>query len=334
MESEYVISKNLKQLYGRITAALQTDAVENVRRQLSNLPDRVLTVGTGGSYAAALFAAKCINTFEKSIAISIKPRDALLCPLEKFGLVLLFSYSGTTNDIQVVYSACRAKGVPVCVITALDPAVNSCPFERKDIISYAVDSPDFEEHGFISMASTLIPMCLFGNHYYKGVDSFEHYLETVFFENEKDFGTPLMAAPKTSLTIDVFTAYDTETASTILESDITESGIGRVTVHEKKDFSHGRYNAIEGMTPDWIVFLNNKVGSYTGALNLYLSERMHTASIELTTEYEGIWGDFDLAVSIQFLMTELSEQMGYDMSNPVYPEEAKALYKYANEDLF
>ena len=60
---------------------------------------------------------------------------------------------------------------------------------------------------------------------------------SVFFEqlkiNWKEFSNnPVM---------DIFSGIDTAAAAIDLESKIVESGIGRVIVHEKKDFSHGRF---------------------------------------------------------------------------------------------
>lgn len=329
----YIISNNLNRAYGRIVSALQTEATNEVKSVLLSLPDRVLTVGTGGSYAAALFAAKCINTYETGFAESVKPRDALLFPLDKYGLVLLFSYSGLTNDIQAVYRACCEKHIPVRVITALDKNDANCPYKRDEMISYTNDNPDFEERGFISMASTLIPMSLFAARYYDGKVGFEKFLYGVFSQREKDFEFSVLTARKTALIIDIFSAYDTATASTILESDIIESGIGRVTVHEKKDFSHGRYNAIESLPPDIVVFFDSKVGSYTNKLKVYLSQRVKFPLIEMKARNEGFWGDFDLAVAVQFFVAKLSEEAGYDMSDPTYPEEAKGLYKYSGDDI-
>lgn len=332
-KDDFIILYNQKLLPNRINDALKTDAVKEVASLKGKADGNILCVGTGGSYAAALFAAKCVNTYEKGTAVAVKPRDALLYPLEKYSLVLLFSYSGTTNDIQVVYRVCRKKGVAVRVITALDKNFDDCPYEREETISYCSSSPDFEERGFISMASTLIPVCLFAKSYYDGVDAFEKYLSAVFSQNEKKFSAPILSDKKTPLTVDVFTAYDTGTASAIIESDIIESGIGRAVTHEKKDFSHGRYNAIEAMPPDLVVFLDNKTGAYSAKLKEYLSERISCPLLVMKTEYDGIWGDFDLAVGAQFLISELSEETDYDASAPVYPAEAKSLYRYADCDV-
>ena len=329
MTDGFVISKNLSLLDGRIRAAMATDAPKRLKECLSSMPDRVLTVGTGGSYASALFAAKAISAFERSIAVSARPRDALLRGVDKYDLVILFSYSGTTPDIREVVRVCDEKGVKTLLITALDPLAEGCPCAAEDVVSYGVSEPDFEEKGFISMASTLIPICLFADRYYgKG---FEKMYRDVFEAREKEFRERrILGGSERPLMIDVFSAYDTETASAVLESDITESGIGRATVHEKKDFSHGRYNALEGSRSDVAVFLNNAVGAYTETLIGYLRSRNYPL-FEITTERSGIWGDFDLTVAAQFFVTKLSEETGYDMSDPTYPVEAKSLYKYIGD---
>ena len=118
---------------------MATDAPKRLKECLSSMPDRVLTVGTGGSFGAALFAAKAINAFEQSIAVAVKPRDALLCRAEKYDLVILFSYSGRTPDIAEVVRTCAARfafevltgSFPVCYNGDM-PLCGKSPSERSD----------------------------------------------------------------------------------------------------------------------------------------------------------------------------------------------------------
>lgn len=331
----FLLSENLNKLPGRVASALKTSAVETVKKELSGVCGTVLTVGTGGSYAAAVFAAKMINEREKNcFAVSSKPRDALLYNLKKLDLVFLFSYSGTTNDIKSVYLTCKEQGVRTYVVTALDAAAEGCPYEEREMISYCCAEEGFEEKGFISMASTLIPMCVFAQKYYEEKEgAFVDFLQERF-AFWKDFfeGKTLLPKGQGAIETDIFSGYDTVTASTGLESDIVESGIGRATVHEKKDFSHGRYNAPERRRPDVVVFLSNETGDYSDKLKGYLRGRGYPLS-EIKTECRGVWGDLDLAIAVQFFVAKIGEERGYDMSDPVYPEEAKALYKYVGRDI-
>lgn len=152
---------------------------------------------------------------------------------------------------------------------------------------------------------------------------------SVFFEqlkiNWKEFSNnPVM---------DIFSGIDTAAAAIDLESKIVESGIGRVIVHEKKDFSHGRFNVIANHPPYAIILFDNITGKYSKKLESYLSKRTDIKMIKLTTEFGEIWGDIDLMIACQYLAKYLSRELQYDMSKPDYPEDAMGLFKYSGSDL-
>ena len=333
-KDEFIIIKNRNLLLERIITSLNTSAAPSLLTVKNRIKGNVLCVGTGGSFASAVFAAKCINECENdALALAVKPRDALLSLSKKIDIVLLFSYSGTTNDIVSVYTKCKKLNITVYAITRLDSELQSIPYDKNETISYHSENDNYEEKGFISMASTLIPVCLFANAYL-----FDNKLEnwiTPRFEKWNNYfdALPILENKTIPLTVDVFSGYDTLTSSTILESDIIESGIGRATVHEKKDFSHGRYNAIESSRPDLVVYYSNEEGAFSKKLTSYLLDRVPSRFLEIKNDYGVLKGDLDLVIATQFLVAKLSEECNYDMSDPVYPEEAKSLYKFSDKDI-
>ena len=64
-----------------------------------NESSNCLFIGTGGSYAGAYFAAKIINLLYGCNTYPMYPRDVLYRNNNNIDKVVLFSYSGTTNDI-------------------------------------------------------------------------------------------------------------------------------------------------------------------------------------------------------------------------------------------
>ena len=264
------------------------------------------------------------------------PRDFMFEKLDKVSTVILFSYSGKTNDIISVYRLCKQNNINVFVITKMAYDQASEYYDVNDVISYSDSIINSKERGFISMAGTLIPMVLFGKLFFdERVESFETYLKECF-ENRSSFSYDKLFEINphcNKLTIDIFSGADTKCAGHDLESKIIESGIGRAIIHEKKDFSHGRFNVLQECPPDLVVYLNNCEGSYSKKLKKYLLKRTELICLTLDSKFGNIWGDFDLTIAIQFLAKALSNYMNYDMSRPNYPKDAMHLYRYHNDDI-
>ena len=332
------IAINTTHLYNRIVRALDSDAEDKLRNAIRNLSGNIVMVGTGGSYSAAIFASKVLNEYMVNVYSSVcHPREFMFENMEKVSAVFLFSYSGKTNDIQSVYRLCKKLNIPVYVITKMsyEKAMNYYS-SMDDVISYSASKINSNERGFISMAGTIIPMVLFGKIFYdKGISTFEEFLKNCFAERtieyNDEFGFSLSKDQK--LVVDIFSGADTKCAAVDLESKIVESGIGRAIIHDKKDFSHGRFNVLEECKPSIIVYFDNCSGQYSKQLKKYLEKREQIPLICIKSLYGNIWGDLDLTIAVQFLTKKLSKIMEYDMARPNYPQDAMKLYKYNKDDI-
>ena len=335
--SRKTIATNANNLLDRTFRALESNACQRLWQVLNTLSGLLLMVGTGGSYAAAEFASKCINEFHpNAVACSYHPRDLFVLGLKKVKAVFLFSYSGKTSDIQMVYNLCKSNGIPAYLITKYDYDEHDTLYDEESIISYNVSKSRSKERGFISMAGTLIPMCIFGEIYYKNnFWNFKEFLNNCFEQRRIEFANTDVFAnlPKRNILIDLFSGADTKCAAIDLESKFIESGLARVIVHEKKDFSHGRFNIIEEFRPDMIIILEGMRGAYTEKLNQYFSKREYTNILRIVSDYGYIWGDLDLLIASEFLSKHLSVALDYDMARPNYPETAMTLYRYCRKDL-
>ncbi|MFC2317774.1 MAG: hypothetical protein ACFNM5_01020, partial [Candidatus Saccharibacteria bacterium] len=139
------------------------------------------------------------------------------------------------------------------------------------------------------------------------------------------------------LLIDIFSDYETGTAALDLESKFVESGFGRVTIHDKKDFSHGRFNIISSFKPDLIIFLiifldSKGSGKYNEKLYKYLTKE-DVSIIHLKTNESGILADLDLLIASQFLIQSISEIIKRDLTKPDYPKRAMSLYRYKDQSI-
>ncbi len=333
------IATNTNHLLDRTLRALESEAVQRLRQVLDTIHGNILMVGTGGSFAAAKFAAKCVTQYHPdAFAKTCHPRDIMILGLNKVNAVLLFSYSGKTKDIKSVYDFCRKVDVPVYVITKYECLNNQELYAEKSVISYNASKSSTKERGFLSMAGTLIPMCIFGEIYYSQANmknDFKTFLKECFdrrcceFSEEKYF----LNLPNRKINIDIFSGADTSCAAIDLESKFIESGLARVVIHEKKDFSHGRFNIIEKYEPDLILFLENIKGTYSDKLLQYIEKRNKLNICRLSTDNGNIWGDLELVVAAEFFSKYLSKTIGYDMAKPDYPEDAMTLYRYGRKDM-
>ena len=333
---ESLTEKNVMRLLERTQNALNTDAINRIQKVFTNKKGVVFTVGTGGSFAAAVYVAKLINNIcINNYACAKHPRDVLIEGIDHANMVLLFSYSGRTWDIRRVYDLCKLSGKEVYVITLMDYINCRKYFNVEDVISYSGIDRVSKERGFISIARTIIPISLFTQAFYgPNVDSYDFMVNSYkrwdMFFSVLNIDWNLF---KENPVIDIFSGVDTAAACADLESIITESGLGMVITHEKKDFSHGRFNSIEYHPPYAIVILNNAVGSYSSRLQQYLFDRKLPNIIEMTSDKGLILGDFDLLIGCQLFVKYLSKEMRVDFTKPEYPQEAMKLYKYTRKDL-
>ena len=129
--------------------------------------------------------------------------------------------------------------------------------------------------------------------------------------------------------INIFTGDFTESAGSDLESKIVESGIYNCLVHEKKNFSHGRFINYEHLSQNKNIYLKQKSTSpYENKLLDYLSK---DKNLIIESRYDGILCEYDLLVASQFLIYYISNFLIIDISKPTYSEDAMKIYFYKGE---
>ena len=330
------IETNTNYLLDRILRSLESDASKQIREVLDNIEGLVYMIGTGGSYVSACYVAEVVNCFSKTAsAIVFHPRDIAIHGLGKANAIFLFSYSGSTKDILNIYQLGRECSIPTYMITKKRVSDGDDFNFTNTLISYSNSNSNARERGFLSMAGTLIPMCVFAEIFYDdSEDLFSDFLKECFTKRNKEFAKGIEIAQSISIgfTVDIFYDAGTNCAALDLESKCIESGIGRATMHEKKDFSHGRFNILERMPSDFIVFFEGQAGHYSEKLKAYLEVR-NIPIVYLKTRYQGIWGQLDLIIATQYFLKTISKKLDYDMSKPDYPKDAMTLYRYSGKDL-
>ncbi len=350
MSEKFVSREQVELLRERINLAEKTDASQKLYSYIEYCKHaKILIVGAGGSYPAAMFAKYCLNyVFYDSIVHTATPQTAInLIAHGCYDLVIGISFSGKTPDIYATAVAALYNECDFILVTgAKEEEVRE--FYKNDtrvhIVSYynAKDNTG-KERGMISMASTLIP-CIIFDDWGTNKMIIENLLA---LSAGKDFVEKLDIASianniKRCPVIHVFYEWDTYATALDIESKFTESGVANVILHEKKNFSHGRYTLL--YKQDFALLINlvrysvisNYRNNYDTALaeflqGLPLCEKKDAQYLEIGTHAVGErqW-NIEALTTLPYLITSIGEALEIDISKPLkpFPDEPTKLYNY------
>lgn len=329
---------NINNLETRIINAINSNAYDKlVKVDFKNLNNSIF-VGTGGSFACANFASKLINHLYGINTIALYPRDLYYRNDDSVNLVFLFTYSGTTNDLIVSTSLIDNNNKYIITKGELQKVITKTGISKNNVISYRTDTNKGKERGFLSFEGALAPASLFLKLYFEhklrndiedfirdSINYWKNYFQKYFKENKNELKEFL----KTGSNFNIFTGDFTESAASDLESKIIESGIYNCLIHEKKNFSHGRFINYEHLSHNKNIYFKQKNTSlYEEKLLEYLE---NDQNLIIESKYNGILCEYDLLVSSQYLMYYISNFLDIDISKPTYSENAMKIYFYKGE---
>lgn len=154
------------------------------------------------------------------------------------------------------------------------------------------------------------------------INYWNSYFSNYFKENKTKLSKILVK----SNIINIFTGDFTASACVDLESKIIESGIFNTVVHEKKNFSHGRFINYEHLSSKInVYFKQKKTTKYEEELINYLN---NDNMIIIESLYDDILCEYDLLIASQYLIYYISNFLDIDMSKPSYTQEAMKIYFY------
>lgn len=329
---------NVNHLEKRILNAINSSAYQKlIKIDFQNLPNS-LFIGTGGSFAGAKFSSKVINTLYGTNAFALYPREVYYRNNQFVDAMFLFTYSGTTNDLIVSTKSFINKKKYIITKGELQDVVTKTDIPKNNILSYRTGTNKGKERGFLAFEGVLAPSSLFLKLYFeknsrKDIEDFikncinywKNYFEKYFKENKnilKDF-------LKSKEGFNIFVGDFTEAAGFDLESKLIESGIYNCLVHEKKNFSHGRFVNYEQLSNKKNIYLKQKTTSpYEAQLLEYLAKDQ---TLILESRYDGILCEYDLLIASQYLIYFISNYLNLDISKPTYSENAMKIYFYKGD---
>ena len=329
---------NINNLETRIINAINSSAYDKLSKIDFRSLNNSIFVGTGGSFAGAKFSSKLINHLYGINTIALYPRDLYYRNNNSVDSAFLFTYSGTTNDLLVGASLIDNKNKYIITKGELQKVVTKTGISKNNVISYRTGTNKGKERGFLSFEGALAPASLFLKLYFEnksrndvecfirdGISYWKNYFDKYFKENKK----VLKEFLKEGNSFNIFTGDFTESASSDLESKIIESGIYNCLIHEKKNFSHGRFINYEHFSHNKNIYFKQKNASlYEEKLLEYLEKDQN---LIIESRYDGILCEYDLLIASQYLIYYISNYLNIDISKPTYNEDAMKIYFYKGE---
>lgn len=306
------MEKNMKVnfdfLKARVIDSLDNTDLEFIRNELSKLSEPTLFSGVGGSSVVSEFGAKVINTKNGIISVNSEPRDFLYQNNGVFRNVVACSYSGNNYGVELAF----LKGLRKYLLSN-----NS--FDDSDVTYLKYGTTIDKERSFISLGATLIPISILMNYYLDGKNN--PMLDCI---GESSFNFDLE-----SDVYEIFSGYDTSTASKYLESTMVESGIGIPIVHDKYSYCHGRSTL--GINYNGIAIYYNRNTEFD-LMMLEELKKYYSMIITIDSKFKDqILDDFQMLIQSMYLTKYIAEKKLKDLSKVEYSPIVKKLYKYSGQ---
>ena len=311
----------------------------------TNKNQKYICIGSGGSSIPSEYTKTIINnTFGVDIQ-TMFPKEYLETNTEKYMEhlnLICFSYSGSSPEIVQLLNGKYNKVYIVTKANEEDLKIslkeNNVDISKIRIISY--NNQSTKERGFLSIEGIIVPSLII-HMLIKNIKKeemlkvFKEQLEKQREKVEKYFkenNEQLKKAFKKNNIIDIYYDNYTKPIMCDLESKIVETGIFRCTIHEKKNFSHGRFITLEKYPSDVQIYLKLKKDTkYDNELLKYLKIYSKNLII-LEPDEENDNGILELLIYSQLFIYEISKLLKKDLSNPDYSKDSMKIYRY-NKDI-
>ena len=296
---------NFKFLKERVIDSLNNTDLDFIRYELSKISEPTLFSGVGGSSVVSEFGSKVINKKNGIISVNSEPRDFLYRNNSAFKNVIACSYSGNNYGVELSFKKELKKYL-----------LSNNSFDDSEVTYLKYTTTIDKEKSFISLGATLIPVSILMDYYLNkdNINMLESIEETPFdFELESNI-------------YEIFSGYDTSTASKYLESTLVESGIGIPIVHDKYSYCHGRSTL--GINYNCIAIYYNRNTEFDKIM-LEELKQYYSRIITIDSKFrDQILDDYQMLIQSMYLTKYIAENKSKDLSKVEYSPIVKKLYKY------
>ena len=299
------MQNNFKFLKDRIVDLLSYTDLDYINNELSKLNEPTLFSGVGGSNVVSEFGSKVINIKNNIVSINSEPRNFLYQNNIPFKNVIACSYSGNNYGVELSFRNSLKKYLL---------SNNSFNDDNVTYLKYNTNIP--KENSFISLGATLIPVSILLS-YYLNKDN------NLILDCIEEL--PFNFKP-TSNIYEIFSGYDTSTASKYLESTMVESGIGIPVVHDKYSYCHGRSTLGYNYNATAIYYNRN---TEFDKMMLEELKKYYNLIITIDSKFKDqILDDYQMLIQSMYLSKYIAEKNLIDLSKINYSPIVKKLYKY------
>ena len=299
------MQNNFKFLKDRIVDSLSYTDLDYINNELSKLNEPTLFSGVGGSNIVSEFGSKVINIKNNIVSINSEPRNFLYQNNIPFKNVIACSYSGNNYGIELSFRNSLKKYLL---------SNNSFNDDNVTYLMYNTNIP--KENSFISLGATLIPVSILLSYY---LNKDNNLILDCIEELPFNFNP-------TSNIYEIFSGYDTSTASKYLESTMVESGIGIPVVHDKYSYCHGRSTLGYNYNATAIYYNRN---TEFDKMMLEELKKYYNLIITIDSKFKDqILDDYQMLIQSMYLSKYIAEKNLIDLSKINYSPIVKKLYKY------
>lgn len=299
------MQNNFEFLKDRIVDSLSYTDLDYINNELSKLNEPTLFSGVGGSNVVSEFGSKVINIKNNIVSINSEPRNFLYQNNIPFKNVIACSYSGNNYGVELSFRNSLKKYLL---------SNNSFNDDNVTNLKYNTNIP--KENSFISLGATLIPVSILLSYY---LNKDNNLILDCIEELPFNFNP-------TSNVYEIFSGYDTSTASKYLESTMVESGIGIPVVHDKYSYCHGRSNLGYNYNATAIYYNRN---TEFDKMMLEELKKYYNLIITIDSKFKDqILDDYQMLIQSMYLSKYIAEKNLIDLSKINYSPIVKKLYNY------
>lgn len=295
-----------------------------------------LIIATGGSKSTAYFLQIYLESFG-IITNVIEPRDYFYKQnVDNYKRLIVISCSANTNGIKEILE--NFKGEKYLITENKKEELTDT-----QVVYWSNDDYIDKEKSFISIIPTLAPIMMIidliesiGKYHMPQSDILNQINSKlkILLQKSNERIKNINFNFKNENLIQILSGIDTKTACTVLESNLTESGIASTVVHDKGAFCHGRSNLIYQNPTSPIIYLAHTKTKLDEILLEALKEEypniflLHTLDIDNNI----FWKELYLILQMYYLSKKISEDRDIDLTMPEYNTKIiQKTYKYRGE---
>lgn len=312
----------------------------------------ILIVATGGSKAAANYLKMFLESREELCEV-IEPRDYFYKKnINQFYKLIVLSSSGKSNGIlEILRSFPRESYLITSEYIYQDEDYgHNFGYYRNDsaplfdILYWSNGKYKNREKSFISIIPTLAPMLMFlelsilkeekkPELSSEDLTKINEKLKQLLEKSKNRINNLNFNFKDTNL-IQIMSGYDTTCSSSILESNMIETGTTGVLVHDKGSYCHGRSNLLFQNPESPIIYLTHQMKNLDNELLPILRQEYPNIFLFHTLDEDAsiFWKEYYLTLQMYFLSKKIADDKNIDLTMPEYnPRLVKKMYNFKGE---